>query len=125
MPEASQDEFSASPVGSTAWLLQAALLRTAGSAAIGRLGYLSGAAYVGTGLALSVQQLNGFMLANDLLGFVEDAFHGEDLTQSDRMRPLIHRGPKSWGYSITSRHSAKESQHVLPVRARGRWTFRC
>ena len=46
-------------------------------AVVGRLGDLNGAADVGDGLALGDQLLSGLELADDLLGCVADAFHGE------------------------------------------------
>ena len=46
-------------------------------AVVGRLGHLNGSADIGDGLALSDQLLSRFELADDLLGFVADAFHGE------------------------------------------------
>ena len=39
--------------------------------------HLNGAADIGDGLALGDQLLSGFELADDLLGCVKDAFHGE------------------------------------------------
>ena len=46
---------------------------------LGRLGDLNGAADVGDGLAMGDQLLSGLGLADDLLGCVDDAFHGEVL----------------------------------------------
>ena len=46
-------------------------------AVVGRLGDLNGAADVGDGLALGDQLISGLELADDLLGYVADAFHGE------------------------------------------------
>ena len=46
-------------------------------AVVGRMGHLNGAADIGDGLGLGDQLLSGFELADDLLGCVEDAFHGE------------------------------------------------
>ena len=41
------------------------------------MGDLDGSANVGGGIALGDQLLNGFELADHLLGYVADSFHGE------------------------------------------------
>ena len=64
-------------VGAVAWPPRAACPVLLLPAVVGRLGHLNGAADIGDGLALSDPLLSDFELANDLLGCVADAFHGE------------------------------------------------